>query len=114
MSLLGSLLAYEGDFGVTLGSLWGTSASLLACEGDFGVTLESLFAYDGDFVATLGAFGGHYWHLRVALRVLWCYFRRTCGIWGCLLGHFEVILGSVWGQFGYLWVTLGHLMVTLQ
>ena len=29
-------------------------------------------------------------------------------------GHFGVILGSVWGQFGYLWVTLGHLVVTLQ
>ena len=41
--------------------------SLLACEGDFGVTLESLFVYDGDFVATLRSLGGHLWHLRAAL-----------------------------------------------
>ena len=103
---------------MTLGSLWGhfgfTSESLLACEGDFGVTLELLFAYDNDFVATLGSFCCHYWHLRAALRALWGYFGSSCGIRGCLWGHFEVILVSVWGQFGYLWVTLGHLMVTLQ
>ena len=35
MSLLGSLLAYVGHFGVTLGSLW----------GHFGVTLGPLRAY---------------------------------------------------------------------
>ena len=52
---------------VTLEPLWVTSASLLACEGDFGVTLESLFVYDGDFVATLVSLGGHFWHLRAAL-----------------------------------------------
>ena len=41
--------------------------SLLACEGDVGVTLELLFVYDGDFVAALGSLGGHFWHLRSAL-----------------------------------------------
>ena len=75
----GSLLAYESDFGATLGSLrhhfWRVKATL-------GVTLESLFAYDGDFVATLGSFCGHYGHLRAALGTLWGYFGSTCGIWG--------------------------------
>ena len=95
-----------------------TSASLLACEGDVGVTLVSLFVYDGDFVATLGSLGGHFWHLRAALGARWV----TLGLlWEHLRhigvpsgGHFEVILGSVWGQFEYLWMTLDHLMVTLQ
>ena len=33
------------------------------------------------------------------------YFGSTCGIWGCLWGHFGLILGSVWvsvGDFGSL------------
>ena len=42
-SLLGSRLAYKGDFVVTVGSLW----------GHFGVTLGALAAYGG-------AFGGHF------------------------------------------------------
>ena len=80
----------------------------------FGITLEEPFAPDGDLVETLGSFCGQDWHLRAALGALWGYFGITCGIWGCLWGHVEVILAAVWGQFGYLWVTLGHLMVTLQ
>ena len=59
-----------------------TSASLLACEGDFGITLESLFVYDGDFVPTLGSLGGRFWYLRAALWAFWGRFGRTCGIWG--------------------------------
>ena len=90
----------------------------MACEGDFRVTLESLFAYDGDFVGTLGSFCGHYWHLRAALGTLWVTLGFPLGALaaygGDFGGHFEVILGSVWGPFGYLCVTLGHLMITLQ
>ena len=85
--------------------------SLLACEGDFGVTLESLFAYDGDFVATLGLFCGHYWHLRAALRALWvtlwvtlgalaayggAYFGFSLGDFGSPDGHFAMIVESPW------------------
>ena len=77
--IFGSLLAYENDSGAILR---GTSVSLLACEGDFGVTLESLFAYDGDFVATLGLLSCHFWHLRAAVGPLWGRFGKTCGIWG--------------------------------
>ena len=50
-------------------------------------------AYGGDFGVTLGVLAAD-------------------GV--AFVGHFEVILGSFWGQFGYLWVTLGHLMVALQ
>ena len=53
-------MAYEGDFGATLGSLrrhfWHAK--------DFGVTLGSLFIYDVDFVAILVSLGGHFWDLR--------------------------------------------------
>ena len=88
-------MAYEGDFGLTLGSVWGHFWCMR-------VTLEELFAPDGDLVETLGSFCGQDWHLRAALGALWGYFGSTCGIWGCLWGHFEVILVQVWGQFGYL------------
>ena len=43
MSLLGSLWVYDGDFGVTLGSLW----------DDFGVTLGSLWRHFGHIDADL-------------------------------------------------------------
>ena len=95
--------------------------SLLACEGDFRVTLESLFAYDDDFVATLGSLCGHFWHLGrlwghfgITLGLLWEHLRHVGVTLGALWGHFGVRFGSVWGQFGYRWMTLGHLMVTLQ
>ena len=60
---LGSLLAYEDDFGAILRSLrhhfWHVKA-----------TLESLFAYDDDFVATLGSLLA----FRAALGSLWNHF----------------------------------------
>ena len=80
----------------------------MACEGDFGITLESLFAYDGDFVGTLGSFCGRYWYLRVALGTLWVTLGCTLGALAAYRGDFGFILGLVWGLFGYLWVTLGH------
>ena len=86
----------------------------MACEDDFGVTLESLFAYDGDFVGTLVSFCGHYLHLRTALETIWVTLGFTLGALAAYGGDFGVILGSVWGQFGYMWLTLGHLMVVLQ
>ena len=43
MSLLGSLLAYVGHFGITLGSLW----------GHFGITLGSLRAYRRRFACLM-------------------------------------------------------------
>ena len=86
--------------------------SLLACEGDFGVTSESLFAYYGDFVATLGTFCGHYWHLRaasgalwIALGLLWEHLRHMGVNLGSLSGDFGISLGSAWvfvGEFGSL------------
>ena len=80
----------------------------MACEGDFGVTLESLFAYDGDFVATLGSFCGHYWHLRAALGTLWV----TLGVTlGALAAYGVAFVGSLWGDFGIslgsVWVSVG-------
>ena len=91
---------------VTSGSLWGhfgaTSASLLACEGDFGVTLEKLFEFDGNLVGTLGSFCGHYWHLRAALSSL-SHFGLTLGAlavsvgdFGSLDAHFAMIVESLW------------------
>ena len=77
----GSLPGHFWHIKVTLDPLWGHSASLLACEGDFGVTLELLFAYDGDFMATLGSLGDHCWHLRAASGAFWGRFGSTCGIW---------------------------------
>ena len=113
-SLLGSLLTYEGVFGLTLGSFWSHFWCMRVTLNHFGITLEEFFAPDDDLVETLGSFCGHDWHLRAALGALWAYFGSTCGIWGCLWGHFDVILAPVWGQFGYLWVTLYDLMVTLH
>ena len=113
-SLWGSLLTYEGDFGLTLGSVWGHFWCMRVTLNHFGITLEEPFAPDGDLVETLGSFCGQDWHLKAALGALWGYFGITCGTWGCLWGHVEVILAAVWGQFGYLWVTLYHLMVTLH
>ena len=104
---LGSLLAYEDDFGAILRSLrhhfWHVKA-----------TLESLFAYDDDFVATLGSFCVHFWHVRAALGAFGRHFGVTLGALAAYGNDFGVTLGSFWGQFGYLWVTLRHLMVTLQ
>ena len=54
-----------------------------------------------------GGFGGTLHHFGVTLGALAAY-------GGAFGSHFEVILGSVWGQSGYLRVGLGHLMVTLQ
>ncbi len=64
--------------------------SLLACEGDFGVTLELLFAYDGDFVATFWDVRAALVALWVTLGLLWEHLRQMGGAFG---GHFEVILG---------------------
>ena len=74
--------------------------SLLACEGNFGVTLESLFAYDDDFVATLGSLCGHFWHLGW----VWGHFDVTLGLLWEHLRHVGVTLGALWGQ---VWVSLG-------
>ena len=85
---MGSLLAYEGDSGATLGSL---RHHFLACAGDFGVTLESLFVYDVDSVATLGSLGGRFWHLRAAVGAFWV----TLGLLREHLRHMGVPLGSL-------------------
>ena len=103
-SLLGSLLTYEGDFGLTLGSVWGQFWCMRVTLNHFGITLEELFAPDGDLVETLGSSCGQDWHLRAALGALW---RR---VWVTLValaaygGDFGATLGSFWGQFG---VSLG-------
>ena len=60
----------SGHFGITFG------------EGDFGITLGSLFVSDDDFVATLGSLCGQFSHLRAALGILWGHFGGICGIWG--------------------------------
>ena len=69
-------------------------------------------------MATLGRFCGHYWHVRAALGALWVtlgllleHLRHVGGACG---GHFEVILGSVWGQFGYLWAHTREYALTLS
>ena len=41
------MLAYEGHFGMTLGSLW----------GDFGAILERLWVYGGDFSSLWDHYG---------------------------------------------------------
>ena len=90
---LGSLSAYEDDFGAILRSLrhhfWHVEA-----------TLESLFAYDDDFVATLGSFCVHFWHVRAALGAFGRHFRialRALAAYGndfgVTLDHFEVSWG---------------------
>ena len=84
-SLLGSLLTYEGDFGHTLGSVWGHFWYMRVTLNNFGVTLEELFAPDGDLVETLGSFCGHDWHLRAALGARWGYFGSTGGAFGVIL-----------------------------
>ena len=90
---LGSLLAYEDDFGAILRSLrhhfWHVKA-----------TLESILAYDDDFVATWGSFCVHYWHVRVALGHLGV----TSGSLWEHLRHMGMTLGSLWDHFG---VSLG-------
>ena len=116
MLLRGELWITLGYFRVTFGvweRLWsyfrGTLVSLLACEGDCGVTLESLFAYDGDFVATLGSVCSHYWHLRAALGAL----SVTLGLLWEHLRHMGVPSGSLWGDFGIslesVWVSVGDI-----
>ena len=81
---LGSLLAYEDDFGATLRSLrhhfWHVKA-----------TLGSLFAYDDDFVATLGSLCGHFWQVRAALGAFGRHFGVTLGA----LAAYGVTLGSL-------------------
>ena len=80
--------------------------SLLAFEGDSGVTLESLFAYDDDFVATLGSLCRHFWHLGR----LWGHFGVTLGLLWEHLRHVGVTLGALWGQ---VWVSLGSVWVSV-
>ena len=80
-------MTYEGDFGLTLGSVWGHFWCMKATLNRFGITLEEPFAPDGDLVETLGSFCGHDWHLRAAL------------------GHFGVTLGALavyGGAFGVI------------
>ena len=88
MSLWGSLLTYEGDFGLTSGSVWGHFWCMRVTLNRFGVTLEELFASDGDLVGTLGSFCGHYWYLRAALG----HFGVTLGALAVYGGAFRVIL----------------------
>ena len=78
----------------------------MACEGDFGVTLGSLFVYDGDFVATLGSLCGHFWHLGR----LWGHFGITLGLLWEHLRHVGATLGALWGQ---VWVSLGSVWVSV-
>ena len=84
----------------------------MACEGEFGVTLESLFAYDGNFVATLGSFCGHYWHLRAALGTLWVTLEVTLGVLAAYGGDVGATLGLSWDQFGVSLGICGRLWVT--
>ena len=99
------------DLRMTLESLW----------GHFGIAFGLLRRLSGHFGITFGI----WWWLRGSFGVSrWSLFAVEGSFWGGLSGtlgalaaygvDFEAIVGSVWGQFGYLWVTLGHLMVTLQ
>ena len=87
---LGSLLAYEDDFGTISRSLrhhfWHEKA-----------TLESLFAYDDDFVPTLGSFCVHIWHVRAALGGFGRHFGVTLGA----LAAYRKNWGSLWDYFGF-------------
>ena len=82
---LGSLLAYEDDFGAILRSLrhhfWHVKA-----------TVESLFAYDDDFVATLVSLCGQFWHVRAALGAFGRHFGVTLGALAAYGGAFGVTL----------------------
>ena len=44
---LGSILAYEGDFGVTLVQLWGHFGYMMVTLGHFGITMGSLWSHFG-------------------------------------------------------------------
>ena len=61
---------------VTLGSLWslwGTLGPLLAYEGDFGATLGSLRRH-------FGLLWDHFWHMKVTLEPLWGHFGVIFGV----------------------------------
>ena len=61
---LGSLWAYEGDFGSISVRLRGHFGVNLAYEGDFGDTWSTFWAYEGDFGATLESLWGSFWYAR--------------------------------------------------
>ena len=78
------------------GSLWVTLGSLLAYEGDFGSTLRSLRRHFWQVKATLGSLWNHFSHMMMTLWQLWGHFVVTsafeCG--------FEGTLASLWVYFG--------------
>ena len=96
MLTLGSLLAYESDFGLP----WDHLGALC---GHFGPTLRLLWAHFAQFGTTLGSLRGH-------LGSLWGHFARLGVSLDSLWAHFGLTLGSLWVTLGSLW---GHFGVTL-
>ena len=106
---LGSLLAYEGDFGILWGQFRSTLESLWTSEGDFGqprgyfgITLGVLLTYEGDFGMTLGHFGVTLGSLGGHFGSFWGDFAITLRTHGSLCGHFgymRLTLESLWSIF---------------
>ena len=92
---LGALAAYGGDFGATLGSLWGQFGYLWVTLHHLMVTLQSLW--------------GHFGYMKVRFQktfVFRTYFNDFIKLLGELwmtLGHFGVTFARrkrLWGHFG--------------
>ena len=67
----------------------------MAYEGDFGATLGSLQHHFWHVKATLGSLWKNFSHLMATWWELWDYLVVTVGIRGRLRGHFGVTLGAL-------------------
>ena len=74
------LLLISYSLGVNCGSLWVTFGSLLAYESDFGATLGSLRHHFWHVKATLGSLWNHFSHMMVTSWQLWDHFVVAIGI----------------------------------
>ena len=88
--------------------------SLFAYEGDFGITLWSLLAFNGGFKGTLRSFWNHLRHMRVFLGALWRHVGASLGSLRVSVGD----IGSCEDDFGIivesLWVYEGPFSKTID
>ena len=119
MATLGSLLAFRAALGAFYHHFGFTLGALAACGGDFGCTLGSLWGQVwvslGSVWVSVGDFGSLDGHFAITVDSLWVYdgpLSKTL-IFPTYFNDFIKLFGGLWVDLGLLWDRFWHMRVTL-